>query len=554
VTGFRQALRLMHINFVLARNGLDDLVFRTHLFRPVAFVRHLLPWHWFRRDTRPRGERIRCALEELGPIFVKFGQILSTRRDLLPDDIADELAQLQDNVPPFPDSEARAIIEKSLGKPVGELFARFDQSPLASASIAQVHTAQLHDGREVIVKVVRPNITLTIKRDLALLHTLAGLAERYWADGRRLHPREVVAEYEKTIMDELDLMREAASASQLRRNFAGSDQLYVPEVHWPLTRREVMVMERISGTPIGDIEALRAQGIDFERLAKNGVEIFFTQVFRDNFFHADMHPGNIFVEPSGRYVAVDFGIMGTLSEEDQRYLAGNFLAFFQRDYRRVAELHVQSGWVPEDTRVEEFEAAIRTVCEPIFERPLKDISFGHVLLRLFQVARRFNMEVQPQLVLLQKTLLNIEGLGRQLYPELDLWETAKPFLERWMSEQIGFRSFGRALKKSAPEWAEKLPEIPGLLHAFLSQATQAEKQAKDNSHKALQKIRWEIRRAQRRNFRAIVGSGFVISASIIYAYADPTAVTMLGNAPLLTWMLGGLGGFVLIFSWPSRGS
>ena len=554
MTGLRQALRLMHINFVLARNGLDDLVFRTHLFRPVSFVRYLLPWHWFRRDTRSRGERIRCTLEELGPIFVKFGQILSTRRDLLPDDIADELAQLQDNVPPFPDSEARAIIEKSLGKPVGELFARFDQSPLASASIAQVHTAQLHDGREVIVKVVRPNIKSTIRRDLALLYTLAGLAERYWTDGRRLHPREVVAEYDKTIMDELDLMREAASASQLRRNFSGSEQLYVPEVHWPLTRRDVMVMERISGTPVGDIDALRAQGIDFERLAKNGVEIFFTQVFRDNFFHADMHPGNIFVEPSGRYIAVDFGIMGTLSEEDQRYLAGNFLAFFQRDYRRVAELHVESGWVPEDTRVEEFEAAIRTVCEPIFERPLKDISFGHVLLRLFQVARRFNMEVQPQLVLLQKTLLNIEGLGRQLYPDLDLWETAKPFLERWMSEQVGFRSFGRAVKKNAPEWAEKLPELPGLLHAFLSQATEAERHAKHNGNETLEKIRWEIRRAQRRNFRAIVGSGFVISASIIYAYADPTAVTMLGNAPLLTWMLGGLGGFVLIFSWPSRGS
>jgi len=311
-------------------------------------------------------------------------------------------------------------------------------------------------------------------------------------------------------------------------------------------------MERISGTPVGDIDALHAQGIDFKRLAENGVEIFFTQVFRDNFFHADMHPGNIFVESSGRYIAVDFGIMGTLNEADQHYLAGNFLAFFQRDYRRVAELHVESGWVPADTRIEEFEAAIRTVCEPIFERPLRDISFGHLLLRLFQVARRFSMEVQPQLVLLQKTLLNIEGLGRQLYPDLDLWETAKPFLERWMSEQIGFRSFGRALKKNAPEWAEKLPEIPGLLHAFLTEVTQAEKHAKDNSNETLQKIRWEIRRAQRRNFRAIVGSGFIISASIIYAYADPTSTTMLGNAPLLTWMLGGVGGFVLVFSWPSR--
>ncbi len=552
MTGFRQALRLMHINFVLARNGLDDLVFRTHLFRSVSFVRHLLPWHWFRRETRSRGERIRCSLEELGPIFVKFGQILSTRRDLLPDDIAIELANLQDNVPPFPGSEARAIVEKSLGKPVTELFARFDETPLASASIAQVHTAQLHDGREVIVKVVRPNIKSTIRRDISLLYTLADLAARFWADGRRLRPREVVAEYDKTIMDELDLMREAASASQLRRNFADSEKLYVPEVHWPLTRRDVMVMERINGTPIGDIPALQAQGIDFKCLAENGVEIFFTQVFRDNFFHADMHPGNIFVEPSGRYIAVDFGIMGTLNEEDQHYLAGNFLAFFQRDYRKVAELHVASGWVPEDTRVEEFEAAIRTVCEPIFERPLKDISFGLLLLRLFQVARRFKMEVQPQLVLLQKTLLNIEGLGRQLYPELDLWVTAKPFLERWMSEQIGFRSFGRSLKKNAPEWAEKLPELPGLLHTFLSQATQNNSPAKDNSGESLNLIRWEIRHAQRRNFRAIAGSGFIISASIIYAYADPTSTTMLGNAPLLTWMLGGLGGFVLMLSWPTR--
>lgn len=552
--GVRQALRLMHINIVLARNGLDDLIFRTHLFRSVSFVRHLLPWHWFRRETRSRGERIRCTLEELGPIFVKFGQILSTRRDLLPDDIADELKDLQDNVPSFPAPEARAIIEKSLGKPVTELFARFDDAPLASASIAQVHTAQLHDGREVIVKVVRPNIKSTIRRDLDLLYTLADLAERFWADGRRLRPREVVADYDKTIMDELDLMREAASASQLRRNFIACETLYVPEIHWSLTRRDVMVMERINGTPIGNIAALQAQGVNFKQLAETGVEIFFTQVFRDNFFHADMHPGNIFVSPDGQYIAVDFGIMGTLGEDDQRYLAGNFLAFFQRDYRKVAELHVESGWVPEDTKVEEFEAAIRTVCEPIFERPLKDISFGLLLLRLFQVARRFKMEVQPQLVLLQKTLLNIEGLGRQLYPDLDLWATAKPFLERWMSEQIGFRSFGRAIKKNAPEWAEKLPELPILLHAFLSQATQTHVPAKHDSTDSLNQIRWEIRHAQRRNFRAIVGSGFIISASVIYAYADPMSMTMLGNAPLLTWMLGGLGGFVLMFSWPTRGS
>ena len=557
--GFRQALRLLHINNVLGRHGLDEIIFATHLFRPVRFLQYLSPWRWFRREKLPRGVRIRRSLEELGPIFIKFGQILSTRRDLLPDDIADELAQLQDNVPAFPGSQARIIIEKSLGQPVTEVFTRFDEQPLASASIAQVHTASLLDGREVVVKVVRPDIEKTIRRDLALMHTLARLAMRYWADGRRLRPCEVVEEFEKTILDELDLMREASSASILRRNFSGSDLLYVPEVYWPLTRGNVMVMERIHGIPVSNVDMLKEQGVDLKKLSEHGVEIFFTQVFRDNFFHADMHPGNIFVEPGGRYIAVDFGIMGTLSHDDQHYLAGNFLAFFQRDYRKVAELHVESGWVPEDTRVEEFEAAIRTVCEPIFERPLKDISFGLLLLRLFQTARRFNMEIQPQLVLLQKTLLNIEGLGRQLYPELDLWQTAKPYLERWMSEQIGVRSIMRSLRRNAPEWSEKLPEIPVLLHQWLTQETEhrgSQKAGGDsgNALKELTAVRWEIRRANRRLFRAIVGSAFVISASIIYVYADPTTTSMLGNAPFLTWMLGGLGGFVLLFSWPSHRS
>jgi ubiquinone biosynthesis protein len=553
VIDFRQALRLLHINNVLGRHGLDEVIFATHLFRPVRFLQYLSPWRWFRREHLSRGARIRRSLEDLGPIFIKFGQILSTRRDLLPEDIADELAQLQDHVPPFPGAQARAIVEQTLGEPVAKLFAHFDETPLASASIAQVHSATLLDGRAVVVKVVRPGIEKAIRRDIGLMYTLADLAMRYWADGRRLRPREVVAEFEKTILDELDLMREAASASQLRRNFTGSPLLYVPEIHWPLTRREVMVMEHINGTPVGDIETLRAQHIDFKRLAENGVEIFFTQVFRDNFFHADMHPGNIFVEPDGRYIAVDFGIVGTLSREDQHYLAGNFLAFFQRDYHKVAELHVESGWVPEDTRVEEFEAAIRTVCEPIFERPLREISFGHVLLRLFQTARRFNMEIQPQLVLLQKTLLNIEGLGRQLYPDLDLWQTAKPFLERWMSEQLGVRSLLRNLRRNAPEWSEKLPEIPGLLHQWLSQQTEKTTlPATDNTARQLRRMQAEIRHANRRTFRAIVGSAFVLSAAVIYAYADPTAMSMLGNAPLLTWMLGGLGGFVLIFSWPTR--
>jgi len=551
VIGARQALRLLHINIVLARHGLDEIILATHLFRPVRFLRFLSPWRLLRRDSRSLGERIRNALEDLGPIFVKFGQILSTRRDLLPDDVAVELARLQDRVPPFPGSDARAIVEKALGKSVTELFARFDETPFASASIAQVHAAQLPDGREVVVKVVRPNIEAAIRRDMQLLYTIADLATRFWPDGRRLRPREVVAEFDKTIIDELDLMREAASASQLRRNFLGSDLLYVPEIHWPLTRRNVMVMERIHGTPVSNVAALRAQGVDLKRLSEHGVEIFFTQVFRDNFFHADMHPGNIFVGPNGRYIAVDFGIMGTLSREDQRYLAGNFLAFFQRDYRRVAELHVESGWVPEGTRLEEFEAAIRTVCEPVFERPLKDISFGHVLLRLFQTARRFNMEIQPQLVLLQKTLLNIEGLGRQLNPDLDLWQTAKPYLERWMSEQMGVRAFIRSARHNAPEWGEKLPQLPGLLHQWLTRANETPAQGADAAAVQLKKMQDEIRRANHRTFRAIVGSAFILSAAIIYAYADPTAMTMLGNAPLISWMLGGLGGYVLIFSWPA---
>lgn len=551
--GLRQGMRVLRISQVLGRHGLDDIILATHLFRPLRFLKYFSPWRWTGGKSQPRGARIRRALEDLGPIFVKFGQILSTRRDLLPDDIADELAYLQDSVPPFPSKQAQAIIEKTLGQPVSELFARFDEEPLASASIAQVHAAQLHDGREVIVKVVRPNITSTIRRDLSLMYTVADLATRFWSDGRRLRPREVVAEFDRTIMDELDLMREAASASQLKRNFQGSDLLYVPEIHWPLTRRDVMVMERIYGIPISNIDILKAEGVDLKRLSENGVEIFFTQVFRDNFFHADMHPGNIFVEPStGRYIAVDFGIMGMLSEEDQRYLAGNFLAFFQRDYHKVAVLHVESGWVPEDTRVEEFEAAIRTVCEPIFEKPLNEISFGHVLLRLFQTARRFNMEVQPQLVLLQKTLLNIEGLGRQLYPELDLWTTAKPYLERWMSEQMGFRAALRSLQRNAPEWAEKLPEIPALLHEWLSKANEPAGNNAEQLTQQVNRLRYEIRRSNRRLFRAIVGTGFILSASVIYAYADPSSSIMLGNSPLLTWLLGGFGGFVLIFSWPTR--
>ena len=547
----RQLLRLLYINRVLMRHGLDDIVLATHLFRPVRFIRYFLPWYWVPRQLPPRGVRIRLALEELGPIFVKFGQMLSTRRDLIPDDIAVELTKLQDRVPPFPGAESRAIIESALGQSVTELFAHFEETPHASASIAQVHLARLHDGREVVVKVVRPNILEVIARDIGLLYVVAGLAEHYWSEGRRLRPREVVREYEKTILDELDLLREAANASQLRRNFQESALLYVPEVYWPYSRRQVMVMERIHGIPIGDIAALKQQGIDLKQLSERGVEIFFTQVFRHSFFHADMHPGNIFVSPQGQYIAVDFGIMGTLNPVDQRYLAENFLAFFRRDYRRVAELHVLSGWVPEGTRVDEFESAIRTVCEPIFERPLKEISFGQLLLRLFQTARRFNMEVQPQLVLLQKTLLHVEGLGRELYPDLDLWQTAKPFLERWMSEQVGMRALLRGLKDNIPRWAERLPEIPALLHGVLQRAENGQfKVTSDNPE--LREMHRSLRQGQQRLYVAIVGAALVVAAAVVLGL-DGYAPLMVGDAPLFTWVLGGAGGLLLLLAWPSGG-
>jgi len=551
----RQILRLAHINVVLVRHGLDDIVLRTHLLRPVRFLLYLLPWNWIRRSQPPRAVRLRRTLEDLGPIFIKFGQILSTRRDLLPGDIADEFANLQDRVPPFPGETAAGIVRDALGRPVEDMFSEFAREPLASASIAQVHAARLRDGREVVVKVVRPGIERVIRRDVSLLRLVAGLAHRYWPDARRLHPREVVAEYEKTILDELDLLREAASASQLRRNFDGSDLLYVPEVHWALTRRRVMVMERVSGIPISNVDALLDAGIDLRVLAERGVEIFFTQLMRHNFFHADMHPGNIFVDrahpdrPS--YIAVDFGIMGSLSEQDQRYLAENFLAFFNRDYRRVAELHVESKWVPPDTRIHDFEAAIRSVCEPIFDRPLKEISFGRVLVQLFQTARRFHMEVQPQLVLLQKTLLNIEGLGRQLYPELDLWETAKPFLDRWMREQIGTRALLREIGRRAPRWGETLPALPGLAYETLKLARAGEIEVRMRSEE-LARLNAEIRRANQRTVLAVIGAALLIGGSIVLALgADQGAI--LWGAPVWTWILGGVGVCLAFAAWAHGG-
>jgi ubiquinone biosynthesis protein len=460
-------LRLLKILRVSLRFGLDEF-FLGH--ERVRGLRHFISALFFwRKLERPRGERLRLSLEALGPIFVKFGQVLSTRRDLIPLDIADELAKLQDQVPPFAPELVMVTLSRAYGKPADQVFERFDPVAIASASVAQVHLAVLPGGREVAVKILRPGIAPVIVEDLALLDVAAGLIERLWKDGRRLKPREVIAEFEKHLRDELDLLREAANASQLRRNFDHSPLLLVPEVFWDYCNTEVMVMQRMIGTPISHADRLREQGIDIPKLARAGVEIFFTQVFRDGFFHADMHPGNILVAADGRYIALDFGIMGTLTETDKNYLAQNFLAFFRRDYRRVAQVHIESGWVPPDTRVDEFETAIRAVCEPIFDRPLKEISFGKVLLRLFQTSRRFNVEIQPQLVLLQKTLLNIEGLGRDLDPDLDLWKTAKPYLETWMSEQVGWRGLFRHIRSEAPQWGVLLPQLPRLLHRALNE-------------------------------------------------------------------------------------
>ena len=545
--GIQQLLRLITINAVMTRHGLDSLIFSTHILRPLRFVNLLFPWNWRRRVNASLGERIRLSLEDLGPIFVKFGQILSTRRDLLPDDIADELVKLQDDVPPFPIDQARKIIEDAYGDSIENVFASFEDQPLASASIAQVHAATLHDGSRVIVKVLRPNIEKVIRRDLALLYYVAGLAERFWSEGRRLRPLEVVAEYEHTILDELDLMREAANAAQLRRNFKDSPDLYVPEIHWPLARKNVMVMERIQGTIVSDIATLKEKGVDLKRLSERGVEVFFTQVFSHNFFHADMHPGNIFVADDGCYIAIDFGIMGTLSPDDQRYLAENFLAFFKRDYHRVAELHVESGWVPRGTRIDEFESAIRSVCEPIFERPLKDISFGNLLLRLFQTARRFDMPIQPQLVLLQKTLLNIEGLGRQLYPDLDLWQTAKPFLENWMNNQIGWRGLLKSLKRNAPLMAEKLPELPLLLHEVLDKARHGQLEVSFKSDQ-LDKIHKQLKRNNRRKITTITGSVLLLSAVVLLGI-DGRTPSFIYHAPFFAWVLGSVGLVIILSSW-----
>ena len=475
IHGVKQFGRLLKISAILARYRLDEFLEATHLYRPMRLLRVLVPWGVRGVADKPRGERLRLALHEMGPIYVKFGQIVSTRRDLVPPDIADELAQLQDRVPPFPGSEAQAIVEQALGRPVAELFASFEAEPLASASIAQVHAAALPDGREVVVKVVRPGIRRQIRRDIDLLLVIAGLAEKYWESGARVKPTEFVREFEMFIFDELDMNREAANASALRHNFAGSKELYVPEIYWPYCKDRVLVMERIHGIPMSDVKALREAGVNMERLAKTGIRVFYTQVFRDNLFHADMHPGNIFVDVSdpenASYIALDFGIVASLSEKDLYFISENFMAMFNRDYLRVALLHQEAGWVPPDTRLEELEASIRAVGEPTFARPLNEISFGELMLKLFEVAYRFKLNIQPQLIMLQKTLLNIEGLGRELFPDLDVLDASKPELERILREKHGFDSAAKELRERLPVWLSKAPDMPGLLHDYLKQAT-----------------------------------------------------------------------------------
>lgn len=492
----RLALRLMTIQRTLVRYGLDQIVTQTHLFRPLGWLNRVLSFGGRRKG--PLGKRIRLALEDLGPLFVKFGQAISIRRDLLPGEIADELVLLQDHVPPFPTDQAIARIEKALGQRIEDCYGSFEREPLAAASMAQVHAATLKDGRDVVVKVLRPDIRGRIDADIEILYSIARLAEKYWPPAERLRPVDVVEEFEKTLHAEIDLMREAANASQLRKNFEGSDQLYVPEVFWDLCRRNVLTMERVNGLAIDDKKVLEAKGTNIEQLARNGVEIFFTQVFRHNFFHADMHPGNLFIDASNpdkpKYIAVDFGIMGSLTTEDQRYLAGNFMAFFDRDYRRVAALHVESGWVPPGTRIDELESAVRAVCEPIFDRPLSEISFGLVLVRLFETARSFDMEVQPQLVLLQKTLLAVEGLGRELYPQLDLWTTAKPTLEKWMRQRSSPQAHFQRLIEDWPQISDDLIALPGIMHSFIREREQKRARPRRFDHSRFQRQAKSTRR------------------------------------------------------------
>jgi len=550
-----QILRLLAIQRVLIKYGLDEFIFATHLFRPVRFLFYIFPWNWFGRKKAPRAQRMRLMLEELGPIYVKLGQILSTRRDLIPEDIANEFAKLQDAVAPFSGKVARKIIEDTYECDLNEVFLEFDETPLASASVAQVHRATLKDGRDFIIKVIRPDIETLIRKDLNLLHLLAEKGERYYRKGKSLRFTGVVTEFEKTLLNELDLQREAANASQLRRNFEKEDRYYVPEINWELTRRNVLAMERVTGVSVRDTDELEAAGVDLKWLAEYGVEIFFTQVFRDNFFHADMHPGNIFVGPaeagkSAMVKVIDFGIMCSLTEFDQRYLADNFIAFLNRNYHRVAALHIESGWVPKGTRLDELESAIRTVCEPLLVRPMPQISFGELLQRLIQIARRFNVEIMPQLIMLQKTIINIEGIGRQLYPELDLWKTARPQLERWMDERIGAKGLLKGVKLNIPKLIDRLPDLPNRALDVLDQIHDG-KIEMENKSEEIHHLRQEMKVYNRSTVMAVVGSGFLLSSSIIYAL-DNTTHGVFASVPIVSWLLGFSGMMLLFLSWQQK--
>ena len=539
--------RLGTILRTVGRYRLDEFIDADAMRPGPQWALRLSPWRLWPVPALSRGERLRLTLEELGPVFIKFGQLLSTRRDLLPEDIADELARLQDDVPPFSEDISVALIEQGLGKPIEQLFAHFERTPMASASVAQVHAATLHEGQDVVVKVVRPDIEPIIRQDIALLYTLARLVEKFLPDGKRLRPVEVVADYEITILDELDLGREAANASQLRRNFEGSKLVYVPQVHWDYTCRSVFTMERISGVPVTDLDTLRSSGTDLKLLAERGVEIFFTQVFRDSFFHADMHPGNIFVDITDPadpgYIAIDCAIVGSLSDADQYYLARNLLGVFRRDYREVAQLHVECGWVPPDTRVQDFESAMRAVCEPVFEKPLAEISFGHLLIYLFRTARRFNMEVQPSMVLLQKTLLNIEGLGRQLYPQLNLWDTAQPFLENWVAERYSPQSILKRLQRHAPSWLEQLPQVPDAVLDSLQNSRERELQfhAQQQQQEEQRKQRLLIDRRRKRSVLAAVACIFAALMAL------PNGTALVTQIPPISWVLGVV---AVVLLWP----
>ena len=550
-----QFLRLLVIQRVLISHGLDEIIFATHLLRPVRFIFYILPWNWFNKNKEKRAVRIRLMLEELGPIYVKLGQILSTRRDLIPKDIADEFAKLQDNVAPFSGKIAREIIEDAYGRNIYDIFSKFDETPLASASVAQVHSATLKDGRKFIIKVIRPGIESLIRKDLDLLHLLAKKAEKYNKNAKSLKFTGVIKEFEKTIFNELDLQREASNASQLHRNFVNEKRYHVPKIDWELTKRNVLAIERVEGIPIRDINALKAADIDLKCLAEYGVEIFFTQVFRDNFFHADMHPGNIFVVPGEKkelpiIKVIDFGIMCSLTEFDQHYLADNLVAFLNRDYHRVAVLHIQSGWVPKETRADELEGAIRTVCEPLIDRPIHEISLGELLQRLFQIARRFDVEIMPQLILLQKTIINIEGIGRQLYPQLNLWETARPEMERWMSERMGVKGFVKSAMLNLPRLIERLPEFPNRTIDLIDKLYDGKIEMENKSNE-IRKLRKEMKTYNRKTIVSVIGSGLILSATIIYALNNTTHGEII-SIPLASWILGVLGLVLIYFSWKDK--